>query len=258
MSEVEAACVAGMPAAEPLSDEAVVARVLGGDVASFELIVRRYNQRLFRVARSIVGEDAEAEDIVQEAYVNAYQHLTQFEGRAPFSTWLTRIAVYEASARRRKRQQLRLVTSGDVEIESMEARPVNRDAAEVASQRELGRVLAAAIEALPPELRLVFSLRLVERLSTQETADCLELTPANVKVRLHRARLLLRSWIDQRIGKETRDLYAFDGARCDRIVAAVSAQDWARLAHVDGFLPSSFRNASSGRRIRSWYPSASE
>ncbi|HEY4234078.1 MAG TPA: RNA polymerase sigma factor [Lacipirellulaceae bacterium] len=214
----------GAPSGELLPDEAIVARVLGGDVASFELIMRRYNQRLFRVARSIVGEDTEAEDVVQEAYVNAYQHLAQFEGRAQFSTWLTRIAVYEASARRRKRQRLQLVTSSEVEIESMEIRSANRDAAEEASQRELGSLLATAVEALPAELRLVFTLRLVERLSTQETAECLELTPANVKVRLHRARLMLRSWIDQRIGKETRQLYAFDGERCNRIVARVSAR----------------------------------
>jgi RNA polymerase sigma-70 factor (ECF subfamily) len=211
-------------AVAPLSDGAIVARVLAGDVASFELVMRRYNQRLFRVARSIIGDDTEAEDVVQEAYVQAYQHLAQFEGRAQFSTWLTKIAVYEAIARRRKQRQLRLVTLGDVEMESMEAGRAKRDAADEASQRELGRVLAAAVEALPPELRVVFTMRLVERLSTQETADCLDLTPANVKVRLHRARLLLRSWIDQRIGKETRQLYAFDGERCDRIVARVSAR----------------------------------
>ena len=220
----EVARVDGPPAGKLLSDEAVVARVLGGDVASFELIMRRYNQRLFRVARSIVGEDAEAEDVVQEAYVDAYQHLAQFEGRAQFSTWLTKIAVYEALARRRKQRQLRLMTPGDAEIDPMELRSPSRDAAEQASQRELGQVLAAAVEALPAELRLVITLRLVERLSTQETAECLGLTPANVKVRLHRARLLLRSWIDQRIGKETRQLYAFDGERCDRIVERVKSR----------------------------------
>jgi RNA polymerase sigma-70 factor (ECF subfamily) len=212
------------PSEATLSDGEIVARVLDGDIALFELIMRRYNQRLFRIARSIVGEDTEAEDVVQEAYVNAFEHLAQFEGRAQFSTWLTKIAIYEASARRRKRQQLRLVAADESEIDVMELRSLTRDATEQASQQELGQVLVAAVEALPADLRLVFTLRLVEGLRTSETAECLELTPANVKIKLHRARLLLRSWIDQRIGKETRQLYAFDGERCDRIVARVNGR----------------------------------
>jgi len=213
---------------EPLTDEEVVQRVLEGDVASFELIMRRYNQRLFRVARSIIGENAEAEDIVQEAYVRAFSNLRQFEGRSFFSTWLTKIAVYEATARRRKRRRLRLVVPGDSETNMMDFASNNRDASEKASQNELGRVLAGAVDSLPSDLRVIFTLRIVEQLSTIQTAECLELTPDNVKIRLHRARLRLQTWIDNKIGEESRQLYMFDGQRCDRIVKNVMS----RIANV--------------------------
>jgi RNA polymerase sigma-70 factor, ECF subfamily len=210
---------------EPLPDEEIVQRVIAGDIGLFELILRRYNQRLFRVARSIIGEDNEAEDIVQEAYVHAFQNLRQFEGRSLFSTWLTKIAVYEATARRRKRRRLSLVDVGsDTEIDSMAAPSNGPDASDAASQNELRSVLANAVDALPTDLRTVFTLRVVEHLNTEEAADCLSLTPANVKVRLHRARLQLRSWIDRRIGKESRELYMFDGQRCDRIVQNVMSR----------------------------------
>ena len=116
----------------PVPDEEIVERVLRGDHASFELIMRRYNQRLFRVARSIIGEDSEAEDIVQEAYFRGYQHLGQFEGRSLFSTWLTKIAVHEATARRRKQRRLRLMSSANQKstpwncIRKTETRPTRR------------------------------------------------------------------------------------------------------------------------------------
>jgi RNA polymerase sigma-70 factor (ECF subfamily) len=207
-----------------LSDEQVIERVLEGDAASFELIVRRYNQRLFRVARSIVGDDAEAEDVVQEAYMRAYEHLGQFEGRSKFSTWLTKIAVYEALARRRARRRLRLAPTDEREIDAMGPPAAHRDASDAACQHELGRLLASAVDALPTELRLVFTLRMVEELSTNEAAECLDLTPANVKVRLHRARSALQSWIDARLGEEARQLYAFAGERCNRIVANVMSR----------------------------------
>lgn len=218
------------PPADSWTDEEVVQQILGGDVASFELLMRRYNQRLFRVARSILGEDTEAEDVVQEAYVRAYEHLRQFEGRAQIATWLTKIAVYEATARRRKRRRLRLVASSEAETPPVESAVNSRDASDAASQHELRRVLADAVDALPSDLRVVFTMRIVERVSTKETAECLGLTPANVKVRLHRARSQLRTSIDQRIGKEARQLFAFAGDRCDRIVANVML----RISRGDG------------------------
>jgi RNA polymerase sigma-70 factor (ECF subfamily) len=209
------------PAAEPPSDEEIVRRVLAGDTASFELLMRRYNRLLFRVARSIVGNDSEAEDVLQEAYLRAFEHLDRFEGRSLFSTWLTKIAVHEATGRRRKQRRLRLVAPGDAGEDPVVSYPVDRDGLEEASLKELRHLLAAAVDALPAELRVVFTLRMVERLSTEQTAECLDLTPSNVKVRLHRARAALQRWIDQRIGEESRRLYAFDGEHCDRVVRSV-------------------------------------
>lgn len=209
------------PSTEAVADEEVVRRVLDGDTASFELIMRRYNQRLFRVIRSIVSDEAEAEDVMQEAYLNAYKHLRQFEGRSAFSTWLTKIAVYEATARRRKDRRFRLVVPGNAETDAMGSSSLDRDAAQEASLNELRHLLASAVDALPPDLRLVFTLRMVEGLSTNQTAECLNLTPSNVKVRLHRSRSALQAWIDNRIGEEVRQLYVFAGEHCDRVVQTV-------------------------------------
>jgi RNA polymerase sigma-70 factor (ECF subfamily) len=210
---------------EEVADEEIVQRVMEGDVISFELILRRYNQRLFRVARGIIGNDTEAEDIVQETYLSAYQHLGDFAGRSSFSTWLTKIAVHEAAARRRKQHRIWYVDSNKSEMGEMTANSGNHDSPEDnASGTELRGVLTAAIDALPPDLRIIFTLRMVEQLSTEQTAECLDLSPANVKTRLHRARLHLRSWIDDRIGEESRRLFMFDGERCDRIVHAVMAR----------------------------------
>jgi RNA polymerase sigma-70 factor, ECF subfamily len=209
------------PPTEVPADEEIVRRVLAGDTASFELIMRRYNRLLFRVARSIVGDDSEAEDVVQEAYLRAFEHLPRFQGRSRFSTWLTKIAVYEATRRRRKRRRLRLLAPDDAGEEAVLSYAVDRDGFEEASRSELRHLLVAAVDSLPPGLRVVFTMRLVERLSTEQTAECLGLTPANVKVRLHRARSALQRWIDRRIGEESRRLYAFDGERCDRVVQRV-------------------------------------
>ena len=206
---------------DSLSDEAIVSRVRAGDLAGFELIMRRYNQRIFRVVRSILGNDHEAEDVVQDAYVRAYEHLDQFEGRAKFSTWLTRIAVHEASLRRRRSRRVRAVDLRDLETLHMAPISEGGNAEAEASRGELGDLLQETIETLPAELRIVFTLRLVEGLNTEEAAECLSLSPANVKVRLHRARSLLRQRIDARIGEEVRQLYQFDGERCDRIVQSV-------------------------------------
>lgn len=209
-----------------LSDETIVERVKAGDLASFELLMRRYNQRLFRVARGILSDDHEAEDVVQETYVRAYERLSQFEGRAKFATWLTRIAVNEAITRRNKSRRLRLLTkdencdaTADTQAHAMQKNPLER-----ASLSEIGKLLAIEVARLPSDLRAVFMMRAVEELDTRETADCLELSESNVKIRLHRARALLRERIDTRIGEDVRQLYLFDGQRCDRIVSTVLAR----------------------------------
>lgn len=217
-------CDSRESATPPLADEAIVRQVLDGDVASFEVIMRRYNQRIFRVVRSILDDNHEAEDVLQDAYVRAFEHLDQFEWRSKFSTWLTRIAVYEATARRHRRRRLELIDMSDPENSHMLSLSDDRDAQDQASNRELGMILHRAVDNLPCELRTVLTLRLVEGLDTEETAECLGLTTANVKVRLHRARTLVQQEFDQHVGMEIRQLYQFDGERCNRIVRAVLAR----------------------------------
>ena len=218
-----------LPALQPadapatLSDEEVVARVLAGDTSLFEILMRRYNQRLFRVARGILADDAEAEDVMQEAYVRAFRELAGFRGEARFSTWLTRIACHEALARARKRRRLvslAPINSGEPPDPPSEASGPERQM----ENRELHAVLREAVELLPDPLRAVFCLREIEGLSTEQTADALDLSVENVRVRLHRAKRGLRQALDDRIGREVRRLYLFDGARCDRVVEKVFAR----------------------------------
>jgi RNA polymerase sigma-70 factor, ECF subfamily len=215
------------PAAAPtalsdlLSDQEVVERVLAGDVSLFEILMRRYNQRLFRVARGILADDAEAEDVMQEAYLRAFRELAGFRGEALFSTWLTRIACHEALARARKRRRLVPMTGGSEPPDPpSKASGPERDL----ENRELHAVLREAVEILPDPLRAVFCLREIEGLSTEQTADALGLTVENVRVRLHRAKRGLRQTLDERIGREVRRLYLFDGAHCDRVVENVFAR----------------------------------
>ena len=203
-----------------LSDEEVVERVLAGDASLFEILMRRYNQRLFRVARAILSDDTEAEDVMQEAYVRAFRELAAFRGEARFSTWLTRIACHEALARARKRRRLVPIgESGEPPEPPSETAGPEREM----ENRELQAVLRDAVEVLPDPLRTVFCLREVEGLSTEQTADALGLSLENVRVRLHRAKRSLRYSLDERIGREVRRLYLFEAPRCDRMVAAVFA-----------------------------------
>jgi RNA polymerase sigma-70 factor (ECF subfamily) len=209
-------------AASVMSDEEVVSRVRAGETALFEVIMRRYNQRLFRVTRSILGNDGEAEDVTQEAYVRAYMHLDQFEGRAQFSTWLTKIAVHEALARLRARHRFIDINaqSGSVEdgmnLESKDPSPEQE-----VLNHTMRIVLETAVDRLPETYRSVFMLREVEGMSTAETAECLDLSEEAVKVRLHRARSLLRKHIHAQTGAATPAAFQFLGARCDRMVSAV-------------------------------------
>jgi len=199
-----------------LSDEELVARVRAGDTPLFELLMRRHNQRLYRAARSILRDETEIEDVLQEAYVRAFTHLDQFQGRARFATWLTRIAVHDALHRcTRKRRFTDLEDVGDI-IESPDAGPEKR-----AFHGELREILEAAIDRVPDGYRTVFMLREVEGLSTADTATCLSIPQETVKTRLHRARQQLRRQLDQALGTAVNDAFTFGFARCDRIVAAV-------------------------------------
>lgn len=208
-----------------LLDDAVVTRVRDGDSAQFEVIMRRYNSRLYRIARSIVGDDDEAEDVVQESYVRAWSKLEQFEGRSSFATWLTRIAVHEALARVRRRGRehaFGVGSVGDDEGAHMGSGDEVRDVApgpqEVAASHELRRLLDTAVDELPDSYRLVFVLRDVEGLTGAEAAQALETTEGNVKVRLHRARGALRRIIEARTATALKDVYEFHAVRCDRVV----------------------------------------
>ena len=210
------------PAArEQRSDEEIVSSILQGETGLYEIIMRRYNQRLYRIARSIMKEDAEAEDVMQDAYVRAYQNLNQFAGRSRFAAWLTRIAVNEALARR-KYSQRHLEIEG-MSTEKQETILTSRSASpeHQASTRELGAMLETAISSLPDAYRLVLVMRDVEGMSTEETAVALELTEENVKVRLHRARGMLRRELYARVGESYSSAFPFLGARCDHVVERV-------------------------------------
>ncbi len=209
---------------EVLSDEEVVARVRGGDVDLFEVLLRRYNQRLYRVARSVLRDDARAEDIVQETWVRAFTHLHQFENRSRFSTWLTRIALHESWARARRGRKFVSIDPGPSGEVTPMSDPASSDSdpERRASEHETAIALEAAIAALPDRYRGVFVLREVEELSTAETAECLELKEETVKTRLHRARGMLRREL---LGPAARaGVYPFLGPRCDRMVASVLAR----------------------------------
>jgi len=215
-----------LPAAAAETDEEIVRRVRHGETNLFEVLMRRYNQRVFRVARSVIADEAEAEDVLQHAWVRAFEHLAQFEGRASFATWVTKIAYYEALAR--VRASGRRVALEDEEGEVMpeaEARNAHScDPERHAMQNELGLLLERAVDALPEAYRAVFMLREVERLSTAETAECLCVSEEAVKTRLHRSRALLRHDLMKRAGSAIAGAYAFQGWRCDRTVRAVLAK----------------------------------
>lgn len=218
--------VGSFPQGSPPSDEELVRRVRQGETALFEVLMRRYNQRLFRVGRAILRDEAEAEDVMQQAYVNAYTNLHQFEERARFGTWLTRIAVNEALARLRRRGRLEEVDAmpewDEKAMDALRSKALTPE--EQALRGEMRAILETSFAAIPEIYRSVFMLREVEGLSTTEAAECLGLNEDTVKTRLHRARALLRQELFERAGLATAELFPLHLSRCDRVVAAVFAQ----------------------------------
>lgn len=216
--------------AAALSDAEIVRRVQDGQVTLFEILMRRHNQQLYRAARAVIGNERDVEDVMQQAYINAFTHLHQFESRSLFSTWLTRIALNEAFALRKQAQQTvslqRLPQDSDRRLGgSMEsATSLQPDPERHAYAEELRRVLEAAVEALPESYRTVFMLRDIEGLSTAETGEGLGLGDEAVKTRLHRARAMIRRAVTARIGSATAGAFQFPAPRCDRVVAAVFAR----------------------------------
>jgi RNA polymerase sigma-70 factor (ECF subfamily) len=207
---------------QQLTDEQVVERVLAGDTSLFEVIMRRYNQRLYRAARAITRSDSEAEDVLQDAYVRAFQHLRQYRGESAFGAWLTRIAVNEAIARLRQSKKFEPFEDAEGEVVHMSS--PDRNPEQSAADNESRVLLEQAVERLPDNYRVVYVLREVEELSTAETAEVLEASEENVKVRLHRARALLRKQLYATVGKNAREAFTFHAVRCDRVVRNVFAR----------------------------------
>lgn len=218
--------------ADPTATEAalVAAARLGGE-AAIRALMRRNNQRLFRVARAVLRNDAEAEDVVQEAYVRAFTHLQSFEGKAAFSTWITRIALNEALGRRRRQRPMVDIDMLEEGREGGGAQLILFPGAELPAnpetetgRRQMRALLEELVDGLPQDFRMVFVLREVEELSTEETAAFLSIKPETVKTRLHRARKLIRTGIEERLSPAFADIFPFDGARCVNMADQVMAR----------------------------------
>jgi RNA polymerase sigma-70 factor, ECF subfamily len=217
--------------APALSDSRLVERVRAGDAAAFELIMRRHNRRLFRLARSVLRNAAEAEDVVQETYVRAFAKLDDFKGPDGFPAWLARIAYNEALGRARGAERVvslhDYVSDGDGDGDARHLETMTSphpDPERLTGYGELRRMLEDAIDALPDDFRAVFVLRAVEGMSVAETAAALSIPPETVKTRLHRARRRLQEALGARFEALMPAAFEFGGARCDRIVAAVLAR----------------------------------
>ena len=214
--------------ARPPPDDAELAcRIAAGDNSAFEPVMRRHNQMLYRIARSILKDDAEAEDAVQEAYLSAFRRFHTFRGDSALSTWLARIVVNEAYGRLRKQQRDLTVVAFDARQRAVQ--PSGEDMADetteppeaAAMRAELRELLERRIDDLPEQFRTVFMLRDVQELSVDETAACLDIPAATVRSRAFRARALLRESLAREIDVATINAFGFDGERCDRIVASV-------------------------------------
>jgi RNA polymerase sigma-70 factor, ECF subfamily len=213
-------------AAVPSDDAELVRRARARDSAAFRTIMERHNRRLYRIARSILRNDSEAEDAVQEAYVNALTHLGGFRGDSSLATWLSRITMNEALGRlRRKRSAMDLETfeaqRTEAQIIKFPQTVTSDDPERTMAQREILQLVERATDNLPDIFRIVFMTRVIEGMSVEETAGLLGLQPETVKTRLHRARRLVREELDKQIGPVLMDAFPFAGRRCERMTNAV-------------------------------------
>lgn len=211
--------------AADLADAWLVARARAGEPEAFEQLMRRHNQRVYRVVRSVLRDEAEIEDVIQQAYVSAFTHLDQFEGIAAWSTWLCRIAINEALARCRHRGRFvsydALMDGGRTSEHAAWLRADGADPERQAAEREMTALVEAAVDRLPDIYRSVLVMREIEGMSTNETAAILDVAEDVVKTRLHRARTALRAALEKRIGFAWESAFTFGNQRCDRIVARV-------------------------------------
>jgi RNA polymerase sigma-70 factor (ECF subfamily) len=209
-------------------DNELVEVARSGDAAVFRTIMQRHNRRLYRVARGILGDDVDTEDVVQETYVKAFENLAGFRGESSLATWLTRIAINEALGRKRKRRptaDLRKVDmldeQGEVRVLIFPGTRIDSNPESEASRAEIRRLLERAVDDLPDSFRIVFVMREIEQMNVEETASQLDIPPETVKTRLHRARRMLREALQEKLGSSLQDTYAFDGERCERMTHAV-------------------------------------
>lgn len=202
-----------------ISDIEVVSRVLGGEKDLYAIIVRRYNERLYRIGRSMINDEEEIEDAIQTAYVNAYENLRKFAFKASFSTWLTRIFINECTATRKKKNNAfvwkkiftnEFFTKYTMDVQTPAVRMLNS---------ELKEKIEFAIRKLPEKYRIVFVMREIENMSVAETQACLNLSEGNVKIRLNRAKVMLRNSLSAYYDKD--DIFHFHLSRCDRMVENV-------------------------------------
>jgi RNA polymerase sigma-70 factor (ECF subfamily) len=201
------------------SERDLVERIRAGDMPAMETLMRRHNRTLFRTARAILRDEAEAEDAVQEAYIQAYRSIDRFRGESKLSTWLVRIAANQALMRRRRRASRgEVIPIGEGEMDS------NPGPESEAMRGEMGRLLESKIDALPDSYRVVFMLRAIEEMSVDETAAALDMPPATVRTRFFRARGLLRESLARDVDAAMQDAFAFAGERCDRVVKRVLEQ----------------------------------
>jgi len=212
------------PSARDDTEEALIARARNHDATAFELLMRRHNQRVYRVVRSLLRDASEIEDVMQQAYVQAFVHLDQFAGAARWPTWVCRIAINEALARLRQRG--RFVSFEALNEQQMREEPkaLGADPEREAAGHELGSMVEQAVDALPDNYRTVLILREIEGMNTAEVAEVLAVEPDVIKTRLHRARQALRGALQSRVGEEIKTAYAFGNERCDRVVRAVLAR----------------------------------
>lgn len=214
---------------EIASDAELVSRVLARDESAVRALIQRYNRRLYRVARSIVADDSEAEDVLQEAYLRAFAALGSFRAESTLATWLTRIVLNEAFQRLRRRIDVPVSainrhgdqrsTADIIPFPALQHSPIDPERA--MAQSELFRIVERAIDALPHEFRAVLVARIVEGMSVEETAAAFDLLPETVKTRLHRARKLLKEALAEHLGPHFSEVFPFDGERCERVTDAV-------------------------------------
>lgn len=214
-----------------IPDVDLLTRIIAGETGAFVALMRRYNRTLYRAARSVTGDDGEAEDVVQEAWARAYAHIAEFRGEAGIATWLVRIALNEALGRKRRARPTMALDDID---ERQGARVIMFPAApndpeSDLSRRQMRQILEQAIDSLPPRFRVVFVLRAVEDMSVADIALQLEIAEATVRTRMHRARALLRKTIEKKLSASLSDVFPFDGARCkrltDRVLAMIKTMD---------------------------------